>query len=217
MLRDVHMMESLPDFETLPPQTVHALAALAVGIGVLYCFLGYRTLKAVLALTGFALAAAVAGALAAVISGNHVLAVGISALIGGLSGAMALLFIYRAGVFCVGLLGGLVASHSVLSGVDDTWAPWAILGAAVAGGVAALAVERLVLTAATAAVGAWLIVCGLAYFVIGPVVLEAVQNPEVLGDRGWTLFLSWGVLAVTGTFAQLAAQRRKKPGMAKSA
>jgi len=80
------------------------LAGLAFA-GCLYCFLGYRLIKFVLGFTGFILAGSTAAVIVGFLSYGHVMAMGIALAIGGLCGAMALFFLYRTGVFCLGMLG----------------------------------------------------------------------------------------------------------------
>lgn len=117
--------------------------------GVLYCFLGYRVFRFLLGLTGFLLAGAVAGALAGWLTYGHVVTMGIAGLVGGVCGAVALLFLYRLGVFFIGFLGGLIIAYHVLQGRPEPWIIWAILGSGCVGGVMALGLEPLVMTVAT--------------------------------------------------------------------
>ncbi|MFO7776323.1 MAG: DUF4203 domain-containing protein, partial [Candidatus Hydrogenedentota bacterium] len=99
----------------LPPETLNAIVAGAISVGTLYCFLGYRTLKIVIALLGFILAGSVAAALAAWISQGHTVATIAGGLAGGIAGAMALFFLYKAGVFLLGLLLGVFLVLNLLA------------------------------------------------------------------------------------------------------
>ncbi len=211
-------MDILPDpnaLNDLSPQTLNALVAGGIAIGTLYCFLGYRTLKIVIALTGFALAGAVAAALAAWISQGNTIATIAGACIGGIAGASALFFLYKAGVFVIGFLAGALIGLNTVGMLDETWAPWAVLGIGVGGGVIALLLERAMMTLATAALGAWIVVSGLAFFLLGPPLMRTLETPfEFTGQEG-ALLLTWVILAAGGAIMQFATHKPRSPALAR--
>lgn len=195
----------------LTPEQLNAAVAGAIAVGTLYCFLGYRTSKFVIGLTGFLLAGAVAALIVAWLTHGHLISVALAALIGGVSGAMALFFLYRTGIFILGLLGAGLLASNVLSGMSEPWVPAAVLGAGLAGGLFALIAERPALTVATSAIGAWMVVAGMAYFLWGS---------DWFGDIGvkadpeydpWLVLTAWAVLALLGLFAQLATHKPSRP------
>ena len=122
---DTATMWRLPAFEDLPLTASNGAVAVAIAVGTLYCFLGYRTLRFVIILTGFVLAGAVAGVLAAWVSKGEVLPIVIVGALGGICGAVALGFLVRSGVFLLGVLGGFVAAMHLTTGIEATWVPWA--------------------------------------------------------------------------------------------
>ncbi len=191
----------------LSPEQLHGLVAIAVSVGTLYCFLGYRTAKFVIGMTGFLIAGAVASVLVGILTEGHLISVAIGALIGGASGAMALFFLYRTGVFVLGLLGSTLASYNVLIDRPETWIPFAILGLGVAGGVIALLIERPVVTLATSAIGAWLVVSGVAYFLLGSAYLGD-YGKSLESNEATVLLIAWAVLAALGVFAQFVTRTR---------
>ncbi len=130
-------------------------------------------------------------------------------ILGGIAGAVALFFAYRAGVFMVGLLSGVLVSHAALADAAYTHAPWVILGAGIAGGVAALLLERPIVTLATAILGAWLVVVGIAFFAVGPGSQDTADAPTRIGDAGWVVLAGWALLAAVGASTQFAARRAK--------
>lgn len=199
-------MEHFPDISQLPPATLNASVAAAVAAGSLYCFLGYRTLKIVICLTGFLLAAVLAGALCAQISQGNLLVTGLGALVAGVIGAVALLTLYKAGVFCLGMSGGAVIAETFLGGRDDLWVVAAVLGAGLAGGVAALVLERVIMTLATAALGAWMIVGGVAYLYFGPEVVDVAEEPLTVGGHRFVLVACWAVLGTAGALCQFSVR-----------
>ena len=181
-------MNFIPNLHQYAPTTVNGVIAIGIAVGTLYCFLGYRTLRVVLCLTGFGLAGAVAGGIAAYLSkGNALWAIGAIAF-GGLCGAVAMIFLYRTGVFLVGMLAAALIAQNALAANDTPYGLWILLGAAVGGGLLALFIERLVMTVATAAIGAWLVVCGIGFFLVGPGFLDIFQEPlEASHDRAMDL------------------------------
>ena len=200
-------MESLPDISELPPATLNACVAIGIGLGTLYCFLGYRTLRFVIALTGFILAGGVAFVIAAWLSAGHTIASMAVGLAGGLCGVVALTFLYRAGVFGLGLLAfGLIASN-VLADREEHWIMWAVFGTAIAGGLLAVLIERPVATLATAAIGSWLVIAGVAFFLMGPEVLDKLRDTSQFEEERLVVVGSWAVLALTGAFAQFATHK----------
>ena len=203
------LFNSPVDVSDLTAQQINGLIASAVAIGTLYCFLGYRTLRFVLGLTGFLMAGGVAATLVNWISQGNQLSALIALFIGGMCGAFALYFLYKTGVFLLGLMGTALVAHNVLSAQPDTWIPLAVLGIAVAGGLFALLIERPVILLATAALGAWMVVSGVAYFIVGPSELE--ELPKILESEGQrTIVLaSWAVLAVAGALSQVATTKKK--------
>jgi hypothetical protein len=153
------------------------------------------------------LAGATATVLAAWASNSDDAATIIVGALGGLCGAMALLFVYKFGVFLLGFMGAWLMASVALTGRAEPWGVWVLLGASFLGGCLALLIERTVMTIATAAIGAWIVVCGVAYFAIGPRFVDVFQEPIELGRNYGTLVACWAVLALAGAFAQFATGR----------
>ena len=199
------------DWTQWPPPTLQATMAVAIAVGTLYCYLGHRTLKFVIALTGFVLAGAVAAVLAAWLSHGNALIAAIGALVGGIAGLFALLFLYKVGVFAMGLLGAAVIAHNFLAARPEPFIPWVVLGIGCVGGLVAVALERPVMILATAALGAWMLVCGIAFFIVGPAILGAAQQPAEINDDHAVMIACWGVLTLAGVLAQFATRKRAIP------
>ncbi|MCC6695765.1 MAG: TMEM198/TM7SF3 family protein [Candidatus Hydrogenedentes bacterium] len=202
-------MESLSSLQDLPETTLNGGVAIAIAVGTLYCFLGYRTLKVVISLLGFAIAGVTIGSLAAwAAPDNNAVQAG-AAVIAGLMGAATLLFLYRVGVFLLGLLASALVSYALTAGTSDPNALWIVLGCALGGGAMALILERTLMILATAALGAWIVVCGVGFFLVGPKFLEIVQQPVELGKDEKLLLISWSTLAAAGILAQFATSKAK--------
>lgn len=203
-------MESAAELGRVYMGSENVVVAVAIAAGTLYCFLGYRTLKFVIGLTGFVMAGATAAVLAAWASQSDPAATIIIGALGGVCGAMALLFVYRFGVFLLGFMGAWLVAHVALGGRAEPWVVWALLTAAFVGGCLALVVERAAMTIATAAIGAWIVVCGVAFFALGPRFIDLFREPIEYGRNHGTLVACWAVLTLAGAFAQFATSTGRK-------
>ncbi|MDZ4859947.1 MAG: DUF4203 domain-containing protein [Candidatus Hydrogenedentes bacterium] len=213
MCADVDTPQQL---QNLPPLTESGAVAIAIFIGTLYCFLGYRTLKFIICLTGFILAGGMAAMLGAYFGQGNYMIVGIAGILGGLCGAAALIFLYKLGLFMLGLFATALAAHIFLLGRPESWIVFAILGAGVVGGLLAVAMEKLIVILATAAIGAWFTVCGLGYFLVGPKFLDIMQEPLVFGADRAIVAGCWATLAFAGALAQFATNRVKREVVVKA-
>ncbi len=132
---------------------VMAAPVAALAIGLVYCFLGYPLFRFMLALTGFLLAGAMAGALGGFLTeGNPWWVLGLGA-VGGICGAFAMYWLYRTGVFLIAALGGGAAGYTVLSVEPQPWLPLAVLGIGLVAGLIGLFLEKPLMRLATAALG----------------------------------------------------------------
>lgn len=207
----MNTMWRLPAFEDLPLTANNGAVAIAIAVGTLYCFLGYRTLRFVIILTGFILAGAVAAALAAWLSKGEIIAIAITGVLGGICGAVALAFLVRSGIFLLGVLGVLVAAMLLTAGRQEPWLPWAVLVAGLGGGLLTLFLRRTITILATAAIGAWLVVSGVLFFLAGPGSLEQPSQTILAVREGWAGVACWAVLALAGAAAQFATRTRESP------
>lgn len=196
------------DISNLDSNQVAVVVATVMGVGVFYCFLGYKTLKFIIGLTGFIIAGGVAGLLVHWMTDGHMIALSIATLMGGICGAFALFFLFRAGIFSLGLLGATLIAHNVMADRPESWAPLVVLGLGVVGGLFALLVERPVMILTTAVLGSWLIVSGGAYFYSGsPEITDLTQAFTIKEERG-IILACWVVLSVAGFMAQWATNKK---------
>lgn len=179
--------------------------------GLLYCFLGYRLFRMVLALTGFLAAGGVAAVLAGWVSQGNVIAMVIAGILGGLCGAFALSFLYRVGVFFLGFLGVLLAAYTILQGIETPWRPWIVVCAAVAGGLLALWIERPVMTMATAVIGAWLASWASFFLLLETRLADRVSDPEFAARAMWAVWGGFAVLTALGAAFQFSTRKAAPP------
>ena len=210
-------MEPPEQLSNLPPLTENGAVAIAIFVGTLYCFLGYRTLKFVICLTGFILAGGMAAALGGYFGqGNTWIALA-AGILGGLCGAAALIYVFKLGLFMLGMLATALVAHMLLLGRPESWIVFAVLGAGVIGGLLAVALEKFIVILATSAIGAWFTACGLGYFLVGPKFLDIMQEPLEFGRDRSVVAACWATLFVAGVLAQFATNRVKREVVVKNA
>lgn len=198
------------NLESLPLEGSQGVWAMMLVAGLIYCFFGYTLFRLVLAMTGFLLAGASAAVLTGWLSEGNMAAMGIALCIGGVCGAMALYFLYRSGVFCVGLLAGAMTTWTVLQGREESWIVWATLGAGLAGGLLALLLERPLMKAATAAIGAWLCLCALFFLLIQPYWHEQIADPAISARVHLGIIAAWAIITALGCAVQWRSGKGKK-------
>lgn len=205
-----HVPDISFDIDQLTPVQLNALMAGAVAVGTLYCFLGYRTLKFVIALTGFLLAGSVAGLIALWLTRGNELAGLVAFGLGGISGAFALFFLYRAGIFLLGLLWCTLIASNVFGSTEQDWEPLIVLGVGVVGGLLALILEKPVMLIATSVLGAWILVCCGAFFLQGGTDLEIIRETLRSEEHRTYMLGTWVVLSIAGVLSQFATTRNFK-------
>jgi hypothetical protein len=199
----------------LPTSYELPAALLLVAGGALACFAGYRLFRIVLAIYGFILGAMLASSMMGVSNTTGMI---VAALVGGVAGALLLVFAYFIGIALVGAGLGALITHAGWAYVRPGEPPaLAIVAFAVVGAIGAMLLQRYVIIVATAFGGAWtMIVGGLA----------------AAGDRGaaraavagnvWILYpltpapgqrwvpVTWIALGLLGLGVQLAITGRKR-------
>jgi uncharacterized protein DUF4203 len=190
-------------------------AILLVLGGALSCFAGYRLFKLVLGIYGFILGAMLASSVMGVSNATGMI---VAAIVGGIAGALLLMFAYFIGIALVGAgLGALVAQVGWrYVGTGDPPAAVVIV-LAVFGSIGAMLLQRYVIIVATAFGGAWTVIVG---------------GLAVAGARGaagsaaavdvWILYpttplpgqrwmpIAWIALGLVGTGVQLVLTGRKR-------
>jgi hypothetical protein len=194
--------------DMLPGQNLYAAMAIAVFVGLLYCFFGYKLLKLLLGVSGFLVAGSVAATGAAWASTGNVVVIGIAAFLGGLCGAMAVLFIFRLAIFLVGAAAAGVVAYEVLSGRPETWIPWAMIGLAFAGGILTVMLERAVMAIATAALGGWIVSRAGSLLIVAAFFPERVADKAFAQNVVWATLGAWALLTLVGAAFQIFMRRR---------
>jgi hypothetical protein len=193
---------------------VPAAVLLVLG-GALACFAGYRLFRVVLGIYGFILGAMIASSIVGV---TNTLGMVAAALLGGLAGALVLMFAYFVGIAIVGAGLGALLAHVVwqpLAEGDPHWT--AVVAASTVGAIGAMLLQRYVIVVATGFAGSWtMIVAGMS--ITGAIAERArpARASEVwilypfspAADQPWLLVV-WVALGIAGVAAQLRYRRKK--------
>jgi Domain of unknown function (DUF4203) len=205
----------------LPASYAMPFAIVLVLGGAIACFAGYRLFRIVLALYGFILGAMIASSLMAA---SNAVGMIIAALVGGIVGALILVFAYFIGIALIGAgLGALCANvvwglfHRGSGGLGGE-TPWQIaVGAAVVGAITTMVLQRYVIIVSTAFAGAWTLLIGTMTIAGDRATTRAVSIADVwifypispASGKWWVTFV-WVALGLVGTGMQLAITSKKK-------
>lgn len=199
-----------PNAYELPAAIVLLLA------GAVTCFAGYRLFRFVLAIWGFILGAAIGSSM---MGGDNAVAMLVAGLVGGIGGALALVFAYFVGVALVGAGLGAFVSHVAWGQIASADPPAAvIIVASIVGAIGAMMLQRYVIIVGTAFAGAWMIIVGAvgvtATGAARGVVRAAASDVWILyplapaPGQPWVL-VAWIAVGLIGTGIQLAFTGKK--------
>jgi hypothetical protein len=199
------------------PLAFEGPAALLLLIGgALACSAGYRLFRVVLAIYGFILGAVLTSSLMGL---THSAGMVMAAVLGGLAGALVLVFAYFVGIALVGAgLGALVATFGWAYVGTGEAPPVVVIIGAVLGAAGAMVLQRYVIIAATAFAGAWTMI-------VGGMALAASRGAGRLPSSGssvWILYpfspaldrrwlpLAWMALGSIAMVVQLRYTAKKR-------
>jgi hypothetical protein len=188
-----------------------AAVILLIG-GLLACFAGYRIFRIVLGIYGF-----IGGALLAsniVGTENTMVMIG-AAIAGGLIGALILIAAYFIGVALIGAGLGAVVANLIWAAIGGEPHIAIVIVLAIAGALAALALQRYVIIVATAFGGAQTVVVGAAALMgnrMASEVAEAVYSVYPLNPMPGTVIDAAAafVLGIAGLAVQLLVTAKGK-------
>jgi hypothetical protein len=185
-----------------------AAIVLIVG-GALACFAGYRLFRLVLGLYGFVLGAMLASSVTGVTNTVGMVA---AALVGGMVGALILVFAYFVGIALVGAGLGALVTHLLWtrSAAGDPPA-LLVVGVSIVGAAAAMLLQRYVIILGTSFGGAWTLIVGVATSLGARLAARAAAA----ASDAWILYpldpapgqrwvpVVWVILGAAGTAVQL--------------
>ena len=141
----------------LPASLQMPAAIVLLAGGLIACFAGYRVFRIVLGIYGFILGALFASS---AMGTEHTLWMVLAALLGGIVGALILIAAYFVGVALLGAGVGALAASLIWAAIGREPHALVVILFAIAGALAALALQRYVIIGATAFGGAWTVIVG---------------------------------------------------------
>ena len=184
--------------------------------GMVACFAGYRLFRVVLALYGFILGALMASSM---MGATNTVGMVVAAIVGGVAGALTLVFAYFVGIGLVGAGLGVLATYLDWSATAPRADPpaVAIIIMSIVGAVIAMTLQRYVIIVGTAFGGAWTLLVGVVSATGDRAITAAAATSDAWilyplnpapGQR-WLSF-AWVGLGLVGTVVQLGVTARKR-------
>ena len=193
----------------IPANVPSGFAICSIGMGVLYCFFGYRFFKIALGVVGFAIGSVLARYAALdYLGASPGVAMG-AGIAGGLIMSFLFIFVYLVGIFCLGASFGGLVGLMVSTSADQTMKLVLIIVLAVIGGGLALLLRKHVIITATSCSGALSIVSGTWYIAKGIEPATIMENPRGLGTQQYVIFGCMFLIAALGMVVQYRVTGRK--------
>ena len=197
------------------PASFQTPAALVLLVGgLISCFAGYRVFRIVLGIYGFILGALLASS---AMGTEHTMWMVLAALAGGIVGALILIAAYFVGVALLGAGIGALACSLIWAALGREPHAIVVIVFAVAGALAALALQRYVIVGATAFGGAWTTMVGALALAGNRMALDAAAHNDVWlaypmnpapGQR-WVV-AAWLALGLVGAVVQLGVTAKNR-------
>ncbi len=181
------------------------LGALVLTIaGLVLCFGGSKIVRLALGLSGFLIVGTIGAALVALLTHSSLWSTLAFLVLGLVGGGIAGLLL-TPGMFLLGLAFGYSVSSAFLPSELVAWI------AALVTGILFAILQKRVLAAGTAGLGAILVLEGLFIVVLDIPALDSVLTPLLEGRAGAVAIAAlWVLLSLAGYRAQLEGRRRKK-------
>ena len=186
---------------------------LAVAVGILICFWGYRLLKVTFGAMGFIVGATGGWAVGLSLApGNNGIALACAA-IGGVIGAGLCIWLFFLGIFLLGASAGAIVATVLFSAAGNQPQQILVLVFAIVFGVIALVMQKLMIIVSTAFSGSYLVTAGLFHFLTGAQDSSAPWfdhlQPGSTGILGYVALVFWLVLGLAGGSCQYGGRRRR--------
>jgi hypothetical protein len=198
----------------LPASFQTPAAIILVLGGLLSCLAGYRVFRVVLGFFGFVLGALLTSS---IMGTDQTVWMIVAAVVGGIVGALILVAAYFVGVALIGAGVGALLVNLIWASLGREPHIVIVILFAIAGALAALALQRYVIIVATGFGGAWTTIVGALALMGDKLAVEAAARNNVWlaypmnpapGQR-WVI-VAWLVLGLVGVIVQLGITAKGK-------
>lgn len=187
---------------------------LAVAVGMLACFFGYRILKLTLGIMGFMAAAAGGWALGFSLAPNNSGIALTCALVAGVIGAALCVWLFFLGIFLLGASAGAIVAAAFFNAAGSQPQAILLLVFAVVFGLVALVMQKFMIVASTAFSGSYLVVAGvlrlMGHLQNGSLPWFDRVHPGSAGLPGYVALAFWIALGLAGLSFQYRTSRRRE-------
>jgi hypothetical protein len=192
---------------SVPPLTGLA-RVLAIPVGLVVCFYGYRILKVTMGIAGFFVGASTCVSLATAAHWGPGLVIG-AGIVGGLIAAWLAVALYFLGIFVLGFAAFFSLAQLLVHSLP------AAIGIAILGGIVTVILQKFMLMVTTAFGGASIVVSSVLALIHGRTVLRIDDLWQPLRGGAGTgeslLVLAAAlILGAAGLFAQMGLARRRR-------
>jgi hypothetical protein len=188
-------------------------APLAVAVGALICFYGYRILKLTLGIIGFIAGATGGWTMGLSLAPSNSAVALLCAIIAGVLGAVLCVWLFFLGVFLLGASTGTVVGAAFFNVSGNQPQPMALLVFAIVFGVIALVMQKFMIVLSTSFSGSYLVTAGILRLLTSvqkgsPLWFDSLQ-PGSAGLLGYLTLAIWVVLGLAGASFQYKRIRRR--------
>jgi uncharacterized protein DUF4203 len=189
-------------------------AGVAIVVGILICFWGYRMLKVTLGIMGAIVGASGGWALGlSWASGSTGIALA-CAVLGAVIGALLCIWLFFFGIFLLGASAGTAIATAVFNGMGRQPEPFVVLIVAVVFGVIAILLQKFMIVISTAFSGSYLLAAGILQLLTGtpnatPLWVDPLQRGPT-GALGAAALIFWIVVGLTGAASQFRDGRKRE-------
>lgn len=200
---------------TLNDVAIRVTPPVALVVGLLICFLGYRLVKLTLGLMGLIVGACGGWSAALVLAPHSTILPMVGAAVGGIIGAILCVWLFLLGVFVLGASAGSVIAAAALNVAGQPLHPVTVLVVALVFGLLALVLQKFMLVLCTSFSGAYLITTALMHFMSGVQKLHPLWFERLPGDSaktlGYVALAVWIILGLLGAGFQFRQGKKAKP------
>jgi hypothetical protein len=184
------------------PDIISAFVFFGMVFGAIECFFGYRIFKVILGIIGFLGGFAMTGMIGYTMAVNE-LFLYLMGIISGIIGAVMMIWLYFFGVFFIGAMLGGVIGATLFGAINLSPNGLLLFIISIIFGSIALIFQKYMIIIATAFIGSWHMVVGIACLFDGKSCLtDPAWLLKIGSNHNYLVTLVWLILGFLGCFVQ---------------